>query len=109
MDEQKLLSRIKDSPKLFINLAPRAFLNRKKAGGEKRPGNEVWPFITSHAPIKSKLQHPSAPKKPRKYDYFLYQGGWGVGNFISKAFLGLAIDLCLGVVIKNEPEVSGFK
>ena len=33
----------------------------------------------------------------------------GLEKLIFKAFPGLEIDLCLGVVMKIEPEVSGFK
>ena len=52
--------------------------------------------LLGYAPIKSKLQHPLPPGKPRVFDYFLCPGS---GEF----------DLNLGGVGKIEAEVSGFK
>ena len=42
--------------------------------------------IPYYAPIKSKLQHPPPPGKPRAFDYFLCPG---VGNLTGKAFPGV--------------------
>jgi len=87
-------------------LLPGLFSTEKKARGEKSPENDVWLFITSNAPIKSKFQHPYPRENPRHLTIFFTRG---VGSLISKAFPGLGIDLCLGVAMKIETEVSGFK
>lgn len=60
-------------------------------------------FRTAYGQIKSKLQH--SPPSPGKETIFC---AWGAGNLICQAFPGWGFDLCLCVVSKIEPEMSGF-
>ena len=61
--------------------------------------------MRDHAPIKSKLQHPSPQGNLGHLTIFCARG---VGNLTGKAFSGgREFDLCLGGVGKIEPLVSG--